>query len=120
VDLPPAISGVMSAGKPTADVLYERMVEGGEAFWTVVHEPFLSHDVTRDDLRAIVARGLKETRGSYKGLAALFNLSAGDYKRFLEFLRKHDCRLPFLGFRIVPPAPATVRRPPDPSPPFSA
>jgi transcriptional regulator with PAS, ATPase and Fis domain len=114
VDLPPAVSGVMPARKPTADVLYERMVEGGEAFWTVVHKPFLSHDVTRDDLRALVARGLKETRGSYKGLVALFNLSAGDYRRFLEFLTKHDCRLPFLRFRIVPPAPAS------PSPPFSA
>ena len=120
VDLPSAISGVMPARKPTADLLYERMVERGEAFWTVVHKPFLSHDVTRDDLRALVARGLKETQGSYKGLVALFNLPMGDYRRFLEFLRKHDCRLSFLRFRIVPPSPASVRRPPDPSSPFSA
>jgi DNA-binding NtrC family response regulator len=76
IDLPPAISGVAPARKHTADALYERMVQAGESFWTVVHGPFLAHDVTRDDLRALVARGLKETRGSYRGLVPLFNLSA--------------------------------------------
>ena len=25
-----------------------------------------------------------------------------DYKRFLSFLRKHDCHLPFQRFRAVP------------------
>jgi transcriptional regulator with PAS, ATPase and Fis domain len=85
-----------------ADALYERMVEGGESFWTVVYSPFMSRDLTRDDLRTLVARGLEHTRGSYKGLVELFNLSAHDYKRFLNFLRKYECRLPFQGFRTVP------------------
>jgi hypothetical protein len=31
----------------------------------------------------------------------LFNLSPHDYKRFLNFLRKYECRLPFQGFRTV-------------------
>jgi transcriptional regulator with PAS, ATPase and Fis domain len=119
-DLPPAISGVAQARKQTADALYERMVQAGESFWTVVHGPFLAHDVTRDDLRALVARGLMETRGSYRGLVPLFNLSANDYRRFTEFLKRHDCRLPPVRFRIAPPTPASVRRPPDPSSPFSA
>jgi hypothetical protein len=25
-----------------------------------------------------------------------------DYKRFLSFLRKHDCHLPFQRFRVAP------------------
>jgi hypothetical protein len=29
----------------------------------------------------------------------LFNMEAGDYKRFLNFLRKHDCQLPFKEYR---------------------
>jgi DNA-binding NtrC family response regulator len=88
--------------KSTADALYERIVETGDSFWTVVYDPFMARDLTRDDLRAIVARGLEETRGSYKGLVELFNLSANDYKRFLNFLRKYECRLPFQRFRTVP------------------
>ena len=84
------------------DALYERIVGTGEPFWTVVYDPFMARDLTREDLRAIVARGLEETRGSYKGLVELFNLSAHDYKRFLNFLRKYECRLPFQRFRAVP------------------
>jgi transcriptional regulator with PAS, ATPase and Fis domain len=88
--------------KTTADALYERIVDTGEPFWTVVYDPFMARDLTRADLRAIVARGLEETRGSYKGLVELFNLSAHDYKRFLNFLRKYECHLPFQRFRAVP------------------
>ena len=88
--------------KSTADALYERMVETGDSFWTVVYDPFMARDLTREDLRVIVARGLEETRGSYKGLVELFNLSAHDYKRLLNFLRKYECRLPFQRFRAVP------------------
>jgi hypothetical protein len=29
----------------------------------------------------------------------LFNMEDGDYKRFLNFLRKHDCQLPFKEYR---------------------
>jgi transcriptional regulator with PAS, ATPase and Fis domain len=116
VDLPSAISGAVPARRPTIDVMYERMVEAGESFWTVVHGPFLSHDVTRDELRGLVAQGLKQTRGSYKGLMALFNLTAGDDKRFLAFLRKHECRLPFLDFRLVPGSSTPVSQSPSSSP----
>ena len=40
-----------------------------------------------------------EARGNYKIVAQLFNLESRDYKRFLNFLRKHDCQLPFRDFR---------------------
>jgi hypothetical protein len=29
----------------------------------------------------------------------MFNMEAHDYKRFLNFLRKHDCQLPFKEYR---------------------
>jgi hypothetical protein len=35
-------------------------------------------------------------------LVQLFNMAPQDYKRFLSFLRKHDCHLPFQRFRAVP------------------
>ena len=88
--------------RPRADALYDRMVGRGESFWTVIYDPFRSHNITCDDVRAVVARGLEDTRGSYKLLAQRFNLSAHDYRRFLNFLQKYGCRLPFHEFRNPP------------------
>jgi transcriptional regulator with PAS, ATPase and Fis domain len=84
------------------DRMYDRMVNGRESFWTVVYEPFMSRDMTRDDLRALISRGLEQTRGSYRILVQLLNMPDGDYKRFLNFLRKHDCQMPFQRFRNLP------------------
>jgi transcriptional regulator with GAF, ATPase, and Fis domain len=88
--------------RETTDLLYERMVNAGESFSSVVHSPFASHDLTRADLRALVARGLEQTRGNYRSLLMLFNASEHDYKRFLNFLTKHGCRLSYQEFRSVP------------------
>jgi hypothetical protein len=62
----------------------------------------MARDLTRADLRKIVQIGLKHTNGNYRMLVQLFNMQAEDYKRFLSFLRKHDCHLPFQGFRAIP------------------
>ena len=82
--------------------MYDRMVNGHEPFWPVVYEPFMTRDMTRDDLRALVSRGLEQTRGSYRILVQMFNMPEADYKRFLNFLRKHDCQMPFQKFRNLP------------------
>ena len=92
--------GPLPASRPIADVLYEQMVHAGQPFWAAVYRPFTSDTLTRDDLRALVARGLDQTRGSYKDLLRLFNLPSRDYKRFLSFLRRNDCRMPLLRFRV--------------------
>jgi len=73
--------------------LFKRMVQNGETFWTVVYAPFMAHDLTRDDVRAIIKEGLLRTRGGYKTVAALFNVPA-DHRRLVTFLRKHSCHLP--------------------------
>jgi transcriptional regulator with PAS, ATPase and Fis domain len=86
--------------RPPSEVLFDRMVRGGETFWTVVYEPFMSRDLTRHDLRTIVRHGLHLTHGSYKGMAQLFNVPA-DYKRLLNFLRKYQCHLPIQEFRTI-------------------
>ena len=38
-------------------------------------------------------------KGNYKIVCKLFNIESADYKKFLNFLRKHDCQLPFKEFR---------------------
>ena len=100
---PPAQVAVHETARAMAlDRMYDRMVTRRESFWTVVYEPFMSRDMTREDLRALVSRGLEQTRGSYRILVQLFNMSESDYKRFLNFLRKHDCQMPFQRFRNLP------------------
>ena len=81
------------------DLIVERMVNGGESFWNAAYLPFMARDLTREDLRYIVGTGLQMTQGSYKRLAERFNLPSSDYKRFLNFLRKHGCQLPYRQYR---------------------
>jgi DNA-binding NtrC family response regulator len=83
--------------------LLRRMTAGKESFWTAIHPPFVSRDITRDDLRFVVHSGLEETRGSYRLLLERFNMPPDDYKRFLGFLKQHDCHLPFRHFRRAGP-----------------
>jgi transcriptional regulator with PAS, ATPase and Fis domain len=86
--------------------LFDRMVVGAESFWSVVHDPFMARDLTRRDVREVVRLGLKHTLGNYKLLVACFSMPPDDYKRFLSFLRKYECHVPFQLFRALPvPAP---------------
>jgi transcriptional regulator with PAS, ATPase and Fis domain len=85
--------------RSASDALFERLVNGGESFWTCVYAPFMSRDLTRDDVRAIVRRGLERTGGNYRVMVELFNMPAEDYKRFLGVLRKYQCHMPFQQFR---------------------
>jgi len=93
-----------------ATTLMDRMVRDGESFWDVAYAPFMTRDLTREDMRQLVLSGLERTRGSYKSLVRTFNMNAEDYRRFLNFLRKYECHMPFQRFRALPPrspAPAT-------------
>jgi transcriptional regulator with GAF, ATPase, and Fis domain len=97
--------GVDGAGHDAAAIethLLSRMSETGESFWSAVYAPFMKRDLSRAQLKAVVARGLERTAGNYRLLVELFNMPPTDYKRFLKFLRSHDCT--FLGpsFRGVP------------------
>jgi transcriptional regulator with GAF, ATPase, and Fis domain len=92
----------IGASTARADELATVMIKQGESFWSVVYPIFMSRDLTRTDLRRIIQIGLETTNGNYRLLVELFNMSAQDYKRFLSFLRKHDCHLPFQRFRAVP------------------
>ena len=84
------------------DDLYDRLVINRESFWSSVYPLFMARDMTRDDLRALIRRGLTETRGNYRLLLQLFNMPQDDYKSFLTFLTKHQCKMPFLQFRCMP------------------
>jgi DNA-binding NtrC family response regulator len=85
--------------RTVADDLYQRLIQNGESFWTVVYPLYMQREITRSNVRDLVRKGLEEARGNYKIVARLFNMEHGDYKRFLNFLRKHDCQVPFKEYR---------------------
>jgi transcriptional regulator with PAS, ATPase and Fis domain len=85
--------------RTVADELFERLVENHESFWTAVYPLYMRRDITRANVRDLVRKGLQEARGNYKIVTRLFNIEARDYKRFLNFLRKHDCQVPFSEYR---------------------
>ena len=89
------------AERPAIELVFDRMVRHRESFWTAVYPAFMTRDLTRSDLKFIVRRGLQETAGSYKLLVELLNMKPTDYKRFLNFLRKYECHMPFQRFRAV-------------------
>ena len=60
---------------------------------------FLARDITRHDLRELVRRGLRESRGRYKSLLTLFGMPSRDYRRFMNFLAAHDCGVGVREFR---------------------
>jgi transcriptional regulator with PAS, ATPase and Fis domain len=82
-----------------ADDLYKKLLEERVSFWTAVYPLYMAREITRQNVRDIVRKGLEEARGNYKIVCKLFNMDPGDYKKFLNFLRKHDCQLPFKEFR---------------------
>jgi DNA-binding NtrC family response regulator len=87
---------------PTYQVLFQRLIGEGASFWSEVYEPFMARDLTRNEVRELVRLGLEHTRGNYKLLVTSFNMPPEDYKKFLNFLRKYQCHVPFQRFRMMP------------------
>ncbi len=81
------------------DDLFKKLIEERQSFWAAVYPLYMNREITRGNVRDLVHKGLEEARGNYKIVLRLFNIDAGDYKRFLNFLRKHDCHLPFKEYR---------------------
>jgi DNA-binding NtrC family response regulator len=88
--------------RQVADELYDALVKEGASFWEHVYPMFLARDITRHDLRELVRRGLRESRGRYKSMLELFGMSSGDYRRFMNFLAAHGCGVGVREFRSGP------------------
>ena len=106
-DLPTEVRTHQSVGlrpkcerrRTVADDLYKKLLDERESFWTAVYPLYMQREITRGNVRDLVRKGLEEARGNYKIVARMFNMESRDYKRFLNFLRKHDCQLPFKEYR---------------------
>jgi transcriptional regulator with GAF, ATPase, and Fis domain len=94
---PPASGATTSA----VEECLGRLTEGRGNFWEVVYEPFMNRELCRADAREVIARGLRQSAGSYKRLVTLFGIRDGDYIKFMDFLRhqklKPEVRSPVTG-----------------------
>jgi len=69
-----------------------RLVRGEESFWEAVHRPFLDRHLNREQVREIVAEGLRRSHGSYKRMVDAFGIPQSDYLKLMDFLRHHDLK----------------------------
>ncbi|GAB4109226.1 MAG: hypothetical protein Kow001_09010 [Acidobacteriota bacterium] len=90
---------VAATGNLRVESIFRRLREEGSDFWTVVRDPFLARDLCREDVRAVVSRLLNECEGSYRRVARSLKLPDKDYKRLMNFLEKHDCKVDFRLYR---------------------
>ena len=96
---PGQITPLNDRRRRVADDLYDGLVKQGASFWETVYPMFLARDITRHDVRELVRRGLRESRGRYKSMLKLFGMSSRDYRRFMNFLAAHDCSIGVREFR---------------------
>jgi transcriptional regulator with GAF, ATPase, and Fis domain len=99
--VPQSESTISVSHQARVNAIIQRLLVQKESFWTTAYSTFMARDMTREDMRLIVRTGLEQTQGSYRLLVSLFNMPGDDYKRFLGFLKQHDCHLPFQRFRMA-------------------
>ena len=68
-------------------------------FWDSVARPYAERMITKNQVEHLIRQGLERTAGSYKRMLPLFRLPESDYKRFMDFLRRHNCNIDFRGYR---------------------
>lgn len=86
--------GLSSQGKSWEKLdPYKEMVLNGLSFWEVVHKKYLNHEISKEELKEIIRKGLDKTGWSFKQLLSLFNIEPSAYKRFLNFLQNQGIKL---------------------------
>jgi len=68
-------------------------------FWESIARPFSDRQITRNHMETVIRQGLAETNGSYRRLMAHFKIPESDYKRFMDFLRRHRCNVDYRQYR---------------------
>jgi transcriptional regulator with GAF, ATPase, and Fis domain len=81
--------------KPAAEVVVDD-------FWESVARPYTKRLITRRQVENVIRRALEQTGGNYKKVVELFHMPAADYKRFMDFLRRHQCNVDFRPYRQRP------------------
>lgn len=78
------------------EACFQDLIEGHKNPWPALR------DVSPDELRALITLALRETNGSYDEVARLFHVGTGEYRRFMDLLRRRGCHIDFRPFRKTP------------------
>jgi len=92
---------VLKAARSRVDELCNHLVEQSGSFWSVVYEPFMARDVTRDEARGVIMKAWEDSEGNFSKLCSFFHIVDGDTKRFLDFVRKYGVVSPRTFPRVV-------------------
>jgi transcriptional regulator with GAF, ATPase, and Fis domain len=84
-------SGEAEDGRALA--LYTRLTEAHESYRSVVQGPYSAHELTREDVRSLVSRGLQTTQGNYAALARLFEMDARAFTWTMKLVQGRDHQL---------------------------
>jgi len=68
-------------------------------FWDSIARPYAERHITKDYVEQVIRKGLVQAEGSYRRLVRLFNLPPTDYKRFMDFIRRHHCNIDYRPYR---------------------
>jgi transcriptional regulator with GAF, ATPase, and Fis domain len=79
-------------GRDVLASLRARIADGGESFWSVVRDPFLRRDLSREDAMRVVNWAWSEGGRSYRGMATLLGIPA-EHRRLENFLNHHDLKV---------------------------
>lgn len=84
-----------------SDALLEEPVQEVvvEDFWDSVARPYTNRLITRRQVERVIRTALRQTGGNYRKVVELFNMPSSDYKRFMDFLRRHQCNVDFRPYR---------------------
>ena len=77
--------------------LVDQLITGD--FWETIAKPYSERMITKNQVEHVIRQGLERTRGSYRKMLPLFRIPDSDYKRFMDFLRRHHCNIDFRGYR---------------------
>jgi len=84
---------------PTAFTSTTIMPPTCDNFWRDIAKPFSRRLLTHGNVENAIRHGLQHTRGSYRKLVSHFGMPAGDYKRFMDFLRRHQLNVDYRQYR---------------------
>jgi DNA-binding NtrC family response regulator len=70
------------------------------SFWELANA-YLERRATRAQVETVLRDGLRATQGRYNGLTEYFGMPQTDYKRLMDFLRRHQLKVDFRQYRVT-------------------
>lgn len=74
--------------KSRIDLVWQDL-ESGIGFWEAVKTPYANHELTRSEVKSILARALERVGGKYINTLEIFNIKRSEYRKLMKFLHNN-------------------------------